>query len=138
MKQLFVGLLLAVALAAAGCAPAGTSASLQIRSAPPPPSFQFNDEPRFNLLADRNVSVIADDNFGYDMFSSGGNYYLYNGGYWYSSSSARGQFVAVDSRRVPKQVFKVNDKQYRWRSHPAGWKGGDNNQGHHDNGGPGH
>ena len=55
MKPLFAVLLLVAAFAVSGCAPAGMDASLQIRSAPPPPSVQFNDEPRFNYLSDRRV-----------------------------------------------------------------------------------
>jgi hypothetical protein len=142
MKPLVAVLLLLAVFALSGCAPAGMSASLQVRSAPPPPAFQFSDEPHFNYLSDRRVSVIADDSFGYDMFSSGGSYYLYSGGYWYQSSTARGQFAAVDERRVPRQVFDVNDQQYRWRNHPARWRGGQNGGTNQhpagDNGGPGH
>ncbi len=143
MKPLFAVVLLLAVFALSGCAPAGMSASLQVRSAPPPPAFQFNDEPRFNYLSDRRVSVIADDSFGYDMFSSGGSYYLYSGGYWYQSPTARGPFTAVEERRVPRQVFDVNDTQYRWRNHPTRWRGGRPNTGNDqhrggDNGGPGH
>ena len=124
MKSLFAGLLLIAAVAASGCAPMGVSATMQIRSAPPPPNFQFNAEPRFNYLSHRGVSVIADDSFGYDMFSSGGSYYIYSGGYWYRSPSPRGPFVAIEVRRVPRRIFDVNDQDYRWRSHPEGWRGG--------------
>jgi hypothetical protein len=123
MKTLFAGLLLIAAFAASGCAPLGMSATMQIRSAPPP-AFEFNAEPRFNYLAHRRVSVIADDGFGYDMFSTGGSYYLYSGGYWYRSQTARGPFVAVEVRRVPRKIFDVDDRDYRWRSHPEGWRGG--------------
>ena len=124
MRSLFAALLLIAAFAAAGCAPMGMSASVQVRSAPPPPMFEFNGEPHFNYLSDRRVSVIADDAFGYDMFSSGGTYYLYNGGYWYRSQTPRGPFVVIEERRVPRPIFQVNDQQYRWRNHPAGWRGG--------------
>jgi hypothetical protein len=123
MKRLLGGLLVAAAFALTGCASTDTSATLQVRSAPPPPSFEFRDEPRFSYLSDRRVGVIADDSFSYDLFSSGGNYYLYNDGYWYRSPSARGHFRAVESRRVPRDIFNVDDHQYRWRSHPQGWHG---------------
>jgi hypothetical protein len=124
MKTVFAGLFLVVALAASGCAPTGMSASLSLRSAPPPPSFEFNSEPRFNYLSSARVSVIDDENFGYDMFNSGGNYYLYSGGNWYRSGYARGPFVAIEARRVPRSIFNVDDRQYRWRSHPEGWRAG--------------
>lgn len=122
MKPLFAGFLLIAAIVASGCA--GMSASVQVRSAPPPPAFEFNGEPHFNYLSDRRVSVIADESFGYDMFGDGRTYYLYSGGYWYRSQSARGPFVAIDARRVPRKILDVNDHEYRWRSHPEGWRGG--------------
>ena len=123
MKLLFAGLLLIAAFAASGCAPLGMSASMQIRSAPPP-AVEFNSEPHFNYLEHRRVSVIADDSFGYDMFSAGGSFYLYSGGSWYRSQTARGPFVAIEVRRVPRQIFDVDDQDYHWRSHPQGWRGG--------------
>jgi hypothetical protein len=143
MKTIFAGLLLVAAFAGSGCAPLGMNASLQVRSAPPPPAFAFNSEPRFNQLSGLRVSVIADESFGYDMFSSGGSYYLYNSGYWYRSQAARGPFVAVDARRVPRQIFNVDDNEYRWRSHPEGWrpgqhKGDKNHPQGGDSGGPKH
>ena len=143
MKSLFAGLLLIAAFAASGCAPMGMNATVQIRSAPPPPNFEFNGEPHFNYLSNRRVSVIADDSFGYDMFNSGGSYYIYSGGYWYRSQSPRGPFVAVEVRRVPRQIFDVNDQDYRWRNHPEGWRGGpqsgnDNRRPGGDNRGNGH
>jgi hypothetical protein len=124
MKPFFAGLLLIAAFAVWGCAPMGMSANLQVRSAPPPPAFEFRGEPRFNYLSGRRVSVIADDSFGYDMFSSGGYYYIYSNNYWYRSQSSRGPFVVVEVRRVPRGIFTVNDNEYRWRSHPEGWRPG--------------
>jgi hypothetical protein len=123
VKSLFAGLLLIAAFAAAGCAPLGMSATMQIHSAPPP-AVEFNVEPHFSYLAHRRVSVIADDGFGYDMFSTGGTYYLYSGGNWYRSQAPRGPFVAIEMRRVPRQIFDVDDQDYHWRSHPEGWHGG--------------
>ena len=139
MKSIIAGLLLIATFAVAGCAPMGMSASLQVRSAPPPPAFEFNSEPHFNYLSDLRVSVIADDSFGYDMFSCSGSYYIYNGGYWYRSQAPRGPFMAVDARRVPRQIFDVDDSRYHWRSHPEGWRPGqgkgDKNHPHGGNGG---
>jgi hypothetical protein len=143
MKSLLAGLLLVAAFTASGCAPMGMSAQVQVRSAPPPPSLAFNSEPHFNYLSDLQVSVISDEGFGYDMFNLSGTYYLYNSGYWYRSQNPRGDFVAMDARRVPKRIFDVDDQQYRWRNHPEGWRAGrqkvDNNAPRgHDNGGQGH
>jgi hypothetical protein len=121
MKSVFAGVLL-IGVFVWGCTP--MSASVQVRSAPPPPAFEFNSDPHFNYLTDRRVSVISDDNFNYDMLSSGRYYYLYNGGYWYRSQSPRGPFVAIEARRVPRQIFDVNDQEYRWRNHPEGWRAG--------------
>jgi hypothetical protein len=121
MKTLLAGLLLAAAFAASGCAPMGMSADLQVRSAPPPPSIQFSSEPRFDRLAGRDVGVLSDDSFGYDLFTFGGSFYLYNEGYWYRSQDPRGPFAVVEARRVPRPIFDVNDREHRWRSHPQGW-----------------
>jgi hypothetical protein len=143
MKTFFAGLLLIAAFAASGCAPLGMSASMQVRSAPPPPAFAFHSEPRFSYLSELRISVIADESFGYDMFRSGGSFYIYSGGYWYRSQAARGPFVAIDARRVPRRIFDVGDNQYRWRSHPEGWRPGQRKGNKNDSrgagrGGPNH
>lgn len=124
MKLLFAGVLLVAGFAAAGCSSTGMSASVQLRSAPPPPAIQFDRDPQFSYLSNRHVSVLSDDSFGYDMFRSGGTYYLYNGGYWYQSRTPRGPFVAVEARRVPRRIFDVDDHEHRWRNHPQGWRAG--------------
>jgi hypothetical protein len=123
MRSFLASLLLVTAFAAFGCAPMGMSGSVELTSAPPPPTVVFDSDPHFNYLPDRHVSVITDDSFGYDMFASGGYYYVYSGSYWYRSQSPRGPFVAIDMRRVPRRIFDVDDHQYRWRSHPQGWRG---------------
>jgi hypothetical protein len=127
MKHVFAGLLLAAAIASSGCSSMGMSATMRVQSAPPPPTMAFDSDPHFNFLSNHQVSVIADDSFGYDMFSSGGNYYLYDSGYWYRSESPRGQFVSVEVNTVPKPIFDVNDGEYRWRRHPDGWRAGQQN-----------
>jgi hypothetical protein len=143
MKSLLAGLLLVAAFAASGCAPMGMTAQVQIRSAPPPPLLMVNSEPHFRYLSDLQVSVVSDESFGYDMFSVGGSYYLYSEGYWYRSQNPRGDFVAVDARRVPRRILDVDDQQYRWRRHPEGWRAGrqkvdhDDRHGRGDNNGQG-
>ncbi len=124
MRSLSISLLFAATLAVAGCAP-GMSAVLQVRSAPAPPAFEFHGDPHFHYLPYYDVSVIDDDDFGYDLFSCDGLYYLYSGGYWYRSGEPRGPFEAIEARRVPRQIFAVDDRSYRWRSHPQGWQGRD-------------
>ncbi len=135
MKRYVAGLLLIASIVASGCAPVGMSAMVQVRSAPPPPAFAWRAEPRFVYLSDYRLSVIADETFGYDLFGCGGYYYLYSGGYWYRSPVAQGPFVAIEVRRVPRQIFEVDDHSYHWRSHPQGWRGaqqrGDENHGRH-------
>jgi hypothetical protein len=136
MKLVSPGLLLVAAIATFGCGAAGSSATLQVRSAPPPPALQFGADPQFTFLSDLQVYAIADEGFGYDMFSSAGTYYLYGGGAWYRADAARGPYVAIETGRVPRSIFSVSDKQYRWRSHPAGWRTGRRVAG--VVGGPGH
>jgi len=121
MKQGLAGLLLIAALASLGCASSmQLNANLRLRNAPPPPSLSFSGEPQFRDMPRHHVSAIADDGFGYDLFNSGGTFYLYSSGFWYRSSSARGQYVAIDSGRVPKPIFDVDDSEYHWRSRPEG------------------
>ena len=123
MRHLLFGLLLVAAFAASGCDASLMSASLQVRSAPPPPAFAFREEPRFHYLSEFRVSVIADDDFGYDMFGCDGYYYLFSGGYWYRAPAPSGPFVVIETRRVPHRVFEVDDHRYKWRNHPPGWQG---------------
>jgi len=123
MKPLIAGLLLSAALAASGCAPLGMSADVRLRSAAPPPQFEFQGEPQFSYLPDPGVYVIDDDSFGYDMFASGGFYFVYDSGNWYRSRNVHGPYAAVEVSRVPQRIFQVSDDQYRWRSHPEGWHG---------------
>lgn len=132
MKRLIISLLSAATLAAWGCAPDGLSASLQVSSAPPPPELHFRQEPRFEYLSDLRVSVIADDDFGYDMFGCDGYYYLLSGDYWYRSESVQGPFLAIEASRVPRRVLEVDDNRYHWRNHPQGWRGGHRHGRGHD------
>ena len=122
MRTLSAGLLALVALGTAGCAP-GTAVDLRLRSAPPPPAFEYHGDPRFTLLADLGVSVNTDDDVGVDVFGCNGAYYLYSGGTWYRGREPRGPWTAIEARRVPRRVFDVDDRRYRWRSHPEGWRG---------------
>jgi hypothetical protein len=122
---ILVVLSIGVAGSLTGCAPMSVSGTMQVRGAAPPPSFTFDSDPQFRYLSDRRVSVIADENFGYDMFSMDGSYFLYSNAQWYRSPSPRGHFEAVEERRVPRGIFDVDDHQYRWRNHPQRWRGQD-------------
>jgi len=117
-----IGLLaLAAALFLQSCG--STSAGVDVSSAPPPPAVSFATEPQWTYLSDRDVYVVQDDSYGYDMFRSGTYYYMYGDGHWYRATSYNGPYVAIQDRRVPRRIFDVNDRQYRWRRHPHGWRG---------------
>jgi len=109
--------------AGTGCAPMEVSGTVQVRSAPPPPALTFDSDPQFRFIDDRQVYVISDDGFGYDMFRIGGTFYLYSSDQWYRGRSARGPFVAIEERRVPRPILEIDDHEYHWRNHPKGWHG---------------
>jgi len=112
----------ALVLAQISPAVAGTSVSvgLRIGDAPPPPVVVYERAPHFEYIPSQRVYVIDDDNFGYDYFRYGGVYYMYNDGWWYRSSRYRGPFVAVQVSSVPRAIFAISDRDYRWRHHPHG------------------
>lgn len=121
MKRLLV-LCAGWMLAAAPPALAGATVDIGVRigSAPPPPVVVFESRPRFAYVPAQHVYVIDDDDFGYDMFRYGSYYYVYNDGWWYRARGYRGPFVAVQTRLVPRAIFAVSDRHYKWRDHPHG------------------
>jgi hypothetical protein len=73
------------------------------------------------------------------MFHYGSWYYMNSDGNWYRSRSYRGNFVACDVRRVPRQVFEVPDQRWHHRhqgegtgqlnrDHQGRWQGQDPGQ----------
>ena len=127
MKRFFaalplLGLAAVLTLGASSCS--STSSGVAVSSAPPPPTITLTTEPQWTLLSDRNVYVINEDAYSYDMFRSGTDYYLYADGYWYRASAYNGPYVVVETTVVPQTIFDIDDKQYRWRRHPTGWRGG--------------
>jgi hypothetical protein len=124
-------LVLIVGACVTSCSTAGTgfSARVDISNAPPPPPIYYREDPEWRYLPDYDVYVLADESHDYDMFRLGGTFYVYNSGYWYSSSNVRGPFVVVEERRVPKRVFQVDERQYHWRHHPMAWGNPDHDRG---------
>jgi len=84
----------------------------------------FQAEPSWAYVPSRDVYAIADDTFGYDLFRIGGEYYLYDDGYWYRATAYNGPYVAIRTRFVPSRIYDISDSEYRWRLHPVGWRGG--------------
>ncbi len=110
-----------------GCAPMigpeGTTRvglSLDFRSAPPPPAIAYDYEPDVYELPGTSVFVVDDPS--YDLCRYGGYWFLSYQGYWYRADSYRGPFVAVDVRRVPRDVQYAHGEQ--------GWRHG--NRGRHE------
>jgi hypothetical protein len=121
-KKLLFLPLLALSMTLATTVPAqaqGTSGSLQI---------SFGNTPRWTGIPGSRVRVIRErERPNYDMFQYGGSYYVYQNDRWYSSRRARGNFVAMDERRVPQEISRV--PRSHWRSYPAGWTDRDRNNG---------
>lgn len=91
-----------------------------ISNAPPPPVITFRTAPRMVLVPDTRVYVVDDPRYdvGYDLFRSGGTWYVYDNGYWYRSTSYRGPYRVVDVRYVPRNVLRVPPGH--WKGHPHG------------------
>jgi hypothetical protein len=123
MKRLMaccIGLALAAATHMPAQAATNIRVGIDIGSAPPAPRIYFESRPRFAYVPAQRVYVIEDDYFDYDMFRYGNYYYVYNDGWWYRSRGYRGPFVVVQTRYVPRAIFSVDQRHYRWRHHPHG------------------
>ncbi|MGH7741370.1 MAG: hypothetical protein ACRENS_05040 [Candidatus Eiseniibacteriota bacterium] len=131
MRLMLAVLLLLVGACVSSCSTAGTgfSARVEIGSAPPPPPIHYRSDLQWRYLSDCDVFVLADEAHDYDMFRLGGTFYVYNAGYWYRSRSYRGRFVAIEERRVPKNIFRVDEREYRWRHRPMAWGNSDHSRG---------
>ncbi len=117
MLRRFVWLVLPL-VAVTSCAPAlvpGSSTyfgfTVGIEGAPPPPRVEFAQDPDIEQLPGTNVYVVA--NSDYDLFQCDGGWYMTYGGYWYRAPSYSGPFIAVDVRRVPRQVLRIPPGQWR-------------------------
>lgn len=124
MKRLFVTVT-ALSLALSAPAFAGSSVSIGVRigDAPPPPAVVFHQQPRWVMAPRGGVYVVDDNQLDYDYFRYGGWHYVYNDGWWYRARRYRGPFVAIERRYVPRPIFMMSDRDYRWRHHPEGWRG---------------
>jgi len=109
---------LAIAFAATFHAKAETyfGFSIGVSNAPPPPQIVVADAPQ--LVAVPSSSVLVVENKGYDVFTYGGSYYCFAGGFWYRSGSVGGPYVVLDVRSVPEPILVVPAP--RWKHHPHG------------------
>jgi hypothetical protein len=94
------------------------SVQLGISSAPPPPTFVFQEEPRVVVVPRSTVYVVDDNRVDFDCFRYGVYWYIYNDGYWYRARSHRGPFRAIEVRYVPSAVVGVPPRH--WKRHPNG------------------
>lgn len=111
---------LTLVLATPASARPSLSVGIFLGNAPPPPLVVFDEEPPFVYVPSRRVYVVDDDDVDYDYFRCGGFYYIYNDGYWYRSRRYGGPFAAIRTEVVPRSIFFVDDREYRWRHHPHG------------------
>jgi hypothetical protein len=81
----------------------------------------FGGNPRWSGIRGTRVQEVRGTNRPqYDMFRYGGAYYVYNDDRWYMSRRARGQFVAIDDRNVPRAFSQVSRDHWRnttWMDH---------------------
>ena len=121
-RPLLIALAVVLGLGTTSCALTNTRAST--RGMPLPPAVTFVAEPQWKYVASRDVYVIDDETFGYDLFRIGSDHYLYDGRDWYRATAYDGPYVSIRTRYVPSRIFDVSDTEYRWRLHPVGWRGG--------------
>ena len=122
-------LTLTLALATATTALAQTSASFQVT---------FGSTPHWTSVRGTRVQEIrTDERPNYDMFRYGGGYYVYNDNRWYMSRRGRGQFRAIDERRVPSELTQVSKDH--WHNYPSSWQdeNGNSRYGHNQGRGRG-
>ena len=96
--------------------------TVDVSSAPPPPQIYFRENPHWVKVAGTGVMVVREDERpNVDLFYQGGNYYVYDSGFWYRSDGWNGPYAAVDARNVPRALRAVPRSQ--WISYPSSWDG---------------
>jgi len=91
----------------------GSSVSFQVR---------LGSAPRWTNVSGTHVQVIREaQRPDYDMFRYSNNYYVYNNDRWYRSRQSQGQFMMIDNREIPSELYRVPSHQ--WRSYPSEWQG---------------
>jgi hypothetical protein len=90
-------------------------------------SFQvnFGRQPRWTSVRGTRVYMIRGSRPEYDMFRYGNNYYVYSNDQWYMCRTARGNYVAINDRYVPNELYRV--PRHEWRNYPSGWLDGNGN-----------
>jgi hypothetical protein len=106
--------------------PSNTSPSIQVT---------FGTTPHWSTIRGTHVREIREGQRpDYDMFSYGGNYYVYSNNQWYRSRRPRGQFVVIDERLVPREFVSI--PRTHWHNYPSAWadNNGNNGRGNHGRG----
>jgi hypothetical protein len=138
-----------IGLSAISCAPAYSSDgtahtylgfSIGITNAPPPPRLVFYGPPHVQRVEYTDVQIVSAPDPGCDLFQYQGAYWMYSGGYWYTSYRYGGPYRVVEVRTVPHAVLVVPTEH--WRHPPPGhahydqgWHG---EKGHEHDKGHGH
>jgi hypothetical protein len=92
--------------------PDGASVSIQI---------SFGTAPHWVAVRGTHVKEIREgERPDYDMFCTGGKYYVYQNDHWYMSRHSKGRFMAVDDRNVPRELSRV--PREHWHKYPPGWE----------------
>lgn len=121
MKKSWIVLVALAGLAFAPPAHAGTQTwfgfSIGVRGGSPDPRpIEWRAEPSVVWVG--HVAVVDRDACSDDVFRCDRAWWRMSDGWWYRSSSWRGPWVAVDVRRVPRDVLDLPGRH--WKRHPHG------------------
>jgi hypothetical protein len=121
-----VALALAVSMSASAQGRTYHGFNVGTSNAPPPPRVAYTSQPKMHKMPGSRVSVLSEQDPGYDMFHYGSSYYVSDGDHWYRGQSYKGPYASVDARKVPRQVYNVPAEHWRHGRHD----GSQMNQGH--------
>jgi hypothetical protein len=85
-----------------------------------PPVVVAREEPKIVIVPYTRIYKVQDERFPLDadVFLMSGRWYLYRRGFWFTASSLRGTYRAIDVRQVPRAILGIPTKH--WRHHPHG------------------
>ena len=95
-----------------------------VRADDPPkaPVVDFKITPKWVPVAgtdDKVLMIQADQRPKYDIFQSGGKYYIYRKDSWFRSDTLNGTYALVDIAAVPTEIHVVPKES--WVVYPTNW-----------------
>lgn len=113
--RVLAGSALALCLAIPAMAGTDFHVSLNLGTAPPPPTVYVSRAPRTVYLPEYQAYVVQDPSYmnGEDAFRVGLYWYVYDDGYWYRARSWRGPFVVISDSYVPVTLSRIPARHWR-------------------------